>query len=383
MRGDAFGPSHMVFAAATATTIVGQLGLVFAPFLVLLAMRQTGLDDASASRIIASEFIAYLVTALIASSTRRFHHSRIALFASGAYAAGSLAAALATDPGVFTAARILCGIGGGAVMVSANRLIASHLNYDRLFATAIIGTAVFAIAGLLIVPAILQYLGSTAAYMALGTLGIFAALLSSFMIPGSRVPERNGMNFGLAPWIMLAAYFLSRLCDALLWPYIERFGESVGMDTTAVGIVLSGATVVAIAGPLIALRVHCLYGLMLLFATALLAKSIAPLLMAALPNVAVFVASQLVVSFSLVLAGQLFLTHFSAVDASGRLAGLGGTVGLLADAGGVVLSNEAYAAGGYSGVATSSAAAGLLAIILCLPALFAWMRPARQRAAAR
>jgi len=369
MTDAAVSPPRIVFAAVTAATIVGQLGLIFAPFLVLLAMRQTGLNDDVVSRIIAGEFVAYLLTALFASSTRTFPHARVTMIAALAYASGSFIAAYVTDPDIFAGARILCGIGGGAIMVSANRLIASHLKFDRLFAFAIIGTAIFAIVGLLLVPAALQEYGSGTTYITLGAFALVAAALSRGMVAGSRVPKKSGLRVGVAPWFMLAAYFLSRLCDALLWPYIERFGERVGIDTFAVGAVLSGATILAIVGPLIALRTNRFSQVIALFVFALVGKSVAPLAMAASPTVAAFVGTQFTVSFCLVLAGQLFLTHFSAVDAGGRLAGLGGTVGLLADAFGVVLAGMAFSAGGFTGVAAASAAAGLIAVLLCVPAL--------------
>ncbi|MFM9976454.1 MAG: hypothetical protein ACKVOP_00205 [Sphingomonadaceae bacterium] len=372
--GAATLPPRTVFIAALATALVGQLGLIFSAFLLPFAMAQGRVDAVKASEILAFEFTAYFLTALLASSVRQFHPARTALFACIGYAIGSFASAATSDFYLFAAARTLCGIGGGAVMVSANRAVASHIGYERIFAFVLIGTSVFGVFGLVTVPGIFENYGSSLTYATLGMLAVVAAMFAPWLATGTRSIERVSMNFGLAGFVMLSAYFFSRLSDAALWPYNERFGERVGMGASVIGFVFAGSAIVAVVGPLVALRFRKLLGVALLFSAVLLAKAASPTLMTTYPSQATFVIAQFTITLTYVIAGQLFLTFFSKIDATGRLAGLAGTVGLAADAGGLGVSGQSFAAGSFDGIAIASGAIGIAAWVLCL---FALIRQAR------
>lgn len=372
-------PPRTIFIAALATALVGQFGLIFSAFLLPFAVAQGRVDAVKASEILACEFTAFFLTALLASSVRRFHPARIAFLACAGYAIGSFAAAATSDFYLFTAARTLCGIAGGAVMVSANRAVASHHSYERIFAFVLIGTSVFGVFALVTVPGIFEYYGSSLTYVTLGGLAVIAAMLAPWLTTGTRSVERTGMNFGLAGFVMLAAYFFSRLSDAALWPYNERFGDRVGMGASVIGFVFAGSAIVSVVGPLIALRVRKLAGVVLLVSAALLAKAAAPSLMTVYPSQLTFVIAQFTVTLTYVIAGQILLTFFSKIDATGRLAGLAGTVGLAADAGGLGVAGQSFAAGSFEGIAIASGGIGVVAWALCL---FALVKQARNERSA-
>jgi len=367
-------PARRLYASVIACTIVGQLGLVFAPFLLPLAMQQAHVGDLAASRILSAEFAAYLVTALAASSVRAFNSSRVAVMACAAYAGGSFASAISTEAGGFCVARLVCGMAGGAVMVAANRAIASHPAYERLLAAAIMGTLVFATLGLSIVGALLENFGPSSTYATLGVVGAVAACLSPFMLIGGREVRLAGLDFGWVAYALLAAFFFSRLSDAVLWPYTERFGERVGLGSGQVGVILALSVLVAVAAPVIALRVRSERGITALFSTAIAAKAGMPLAMTLFATASVFAAAQFVVSFSLILVGQLFMTRFSAIDPTGRLAGFGGTAGLAADAVGVAVAGQSFALDSFRGIAVGSGLLGVAGLLICLVALSARRR---------
>lgn len=356
-------------AGVSAALIVGQLGVVFAPFLLPFAMQRLAIGNLFASRLIAGELLAYLLAAFFASSATRFAPRAAAATGCALYAAGSLGAALAPDWLPFFVARLLCGVGGGMALVAANRAIASHHGFARLLAFAIIAVIVVATLSLVAVPAIFEAYGAPTAYAALGGLAALATLACLGVRKGPRMPAvAVGTSLGTAAWLLVGAYFLSRLSDAALWPYIETFGGRVGLGPATVGLVLATATVLAIGGPLLALRIVSVRGIVLLFVATIALKTTAPFLMLLIPNQAAYVVAQILVSATVVLSGQIFLAQFSALDATGRLPGFASTAGLAADTSGLPIAAQVFAASSFAGIAALSTAIGVLALLVCIAA---------------
>lgn len=367
-----------VYAGVAAATVMGQFGIIFAPFLLPFAMAHLGIENLVASRLIAGELLVYLVTALVTSSPARFNARPVAVTGCALYAVGSFATALAPGVELFLLARLLCGIGGGMALVAANRATASHHNYDRLLAVALVSVIVVAVVSLVLVPTVYEQFGAWAAYTALGTLAAAAAAISFGVRQGERVVGRSGgLRFGVAAWLLVGAYFLSRLSDAALWPYIETFGGRVGFGPSAVGVILAATTLISIVGPLLALRVKAFAGIIVLFLGTLAGKAAVPLIMLLIPNQPAYVVAQIILATTIVLTGQLFLTRLSSIDAGGRLVGFGSTAGIAADTGGLPVTAEVFAAGSFVGVAALSAGIGVLALVLCAIAFVGHVRTAR------
>jgi MFS family permease len=368
-------PSLRLKIAALAVSILGQLSLLFSAFLLPLAMQQAKVNDAVASEILSMEFGAYFLAALGSSFVRRFNPRKVALLASLLLSVGSFLAAMSGEPIVFSVARIICGVAGGLVMVSASRAIASHEDYEKIVAFVLIGTSIFGIGALVVVPAIFQAYGSSPTYAVFSILGLITAFLCPLLQVGTRTVSRTSLNFGNAAFILLSAYFFSRLSDAALWPYNERFGARVGFEAGAIGIIFAMSAIISVVGPFIALRAKTGAAIVMLFTGALLAKAFAPFLMTALPVPATFVGAQMIVTVMYVTVQQIFISRFAAIDATGRLAALAVTAGLAADATGLWVSGESFARGSFGGVAIASASLGVVAAILALVALAFAARP--------
>jgi MFS family permease len=367
-----------VYAGVAAATVMGQFGIIFAPFLLPFAMAHLGVENLVASRLITCELLVYLVTALVTSSPSRFSARPVAVIGCALYAAGSFATAMAPGVELFLLARLFCGIGGGMALVAANRATASHHNYDRLLAVALVTVIVVAVGSLLLVPTIFEQSGASAAYIALGSLAAVAAAISFGVRRGNRIVGRpHGLRFGAAAWLLVGAYFLSRLSDAALWPYIETFGGRVGFGPSAVGVILAGTTLLSVAALVFALRIKVFGGIVALFLGTLLAKAAVPLIMLLSPDQPSYVVAQIILAATVVLAGQLFLTRLSLIDSGGRLAGFGSTAGIAADTGGLPVTAEVFAAGSFAGVAALSAGIGVLALVICAIAFASHVRIAR------
>jgi MFS family permease len=348
---------------------LGQISLLFSAFLLPLAMQQAKVGDAVASKILAMEFGAYFLAALGSSFAKRFNPPKVALLASVLLTTGSFLAAIDDALVVFSISRIMCGIAGGLVMVSASRAIASHENYEKIVAFVLIGTSIFSIVALVIVPTIFEVYGSAATYTVFGFFGVITAMLCPFLQMGTRIVAKTSLNFGAPAFILLSAYFFSRLSDAALWPYNERFGARVGFEAGAIGVIFAIGAIISVVGPYVAMRAKTGAAIMMLFSGALLAKAFAPFLMTTLPVPATFVLAQMVVTVMYVTALQIFISRFAAIDATGRLASFAVTTGLAADAVGLGVSGESFARGSFGGIATASASLGVVAAILALAAL--------------
>lgn len=369
-------PQLSVFIGVSGANIVGQFGIVFAPFLIPFATKHLAIDSLSASRLISIELFALLVTSLVASSVRSFAPRAASVAGCLLYAIGSFAAAASQDTGVFAAARASCGIGCGLALVSVNRAAASHHAYKKLVTIAVIVIVAVATAALIVVPAVFELYGAPAAYASLGGLALLCSTASVGLSRGDRKPtEGRATDLGAGPWILLGAFFLSRLSDASILPFVEFFGSRVGFGASAVGLVLAVTTLLAIIGPLIAMRADSRDALFRLFVATLAVKSGATALMFFVPTQQAYVVAQTLTSCTVVLAGQLFLTRFAFFDFSGRLGGFASTSGLAADAIGLTLAAQVFAAASFGGTTLLTAGIGVGSVLLCCVAFLSDPRP--------
>jgi hypothetical protein len=355
-----------LFIGAAAANIVGQLNIILTSFLLPFSMQQLNIGNLAASKLITAELFVYLVTALVASTVRRFSPKPVAVIGCVLYMVGSFGAALSDESSTFIVSRLFCGVGGALALISANRSMASHHEYAKLLSVSIIAAVGFAVVALVAIPAIFEWVGSVAAYVTLGSVAALAGLASFGLSHGAReVPIGIGLNFGVAAWLLVIAFFLSRLSDGVLLPHVESFGVRVGLGPTSVGVVLAAVTVPAVLAVVFAARIVTARGLLVLILAALLIKTSGAILMQLMPNLLGFSIAQLATSVGYVLAAQLFLTRFSEIDANGRLSGFANTAGLAADTSGLAFGSQVFATASFAGVTWLTVAIAVGAILLC------------------
>jgi len=320
----------------------------------------------AASKLITAELFAYLVTALVASMVRRFPLKPVAVIGCVLYMVGSFGAALSTESSGFFVSRIFCGVGGALALISANRSMASHHEYEKLLSVSIIASVAFAVVALVAIPAIFEWIGSEAAYVALGSVAALAGLASFGLSRGSReVPIGIGLNFGIAAWLLVVAFFLSRLSDGVFLPHVESFGFRVGLGPPSVGIVLAAVTLPSVVAVVLSTRIVTARGLSVLILAALTIKLSGVIIAQFVPNLFGFSIAQLATSVGYVLTSQLFMTRFSAIDANGRLSGFASTAGLAADTSGLAFGSQVFATASFAGVTWLTVAIAVGAILLC------------------
>jgi MFS family permease len=355
-----------LFAGAAAANMVGQFNVILTAFLLPFAMQHLAISNLVASRYITAELFTFLVTAFIASSVHTFSPKPVAVVGCMLYAVGSFGAALSSEPYGFMAARLFCGVGGALAMIASNRSIASHHHYAKLLSVSIIAVIAFSVVALVGIPAIFETSGTVATYATLGSLATVAAVASLGLTRGTReAPVGIGLNFGKGAWLLVVAFFLSRLSDATLLPQVESFGVRAGLGPTTVGIVLAAATIPTVVTAVLVSRIVTPRGLLVVILGALAIKSFGPLVMFWLSSPFAFSVSQVATSIGYVVAVQVFLTRFSEIDADGRLPGFANTAGLAADTSGLLLGAQVFAASSFSGVTSLTVTIGMAAILLC------------------
>jgi hypothetical protein len=360
-------PKRRVFIGTAGANIVGQFGVIFGPFLLPMAMDQLAIDNLSASRFVAVQLGAFFLTALIAASVSRFSPRPIAVIGCLLFAGGSLGAAATWDFLVFGAAQVACGVGSGLALVASNRATASHHAFDRILAVTVIALIAFSTIGLIGVPAVFEFHGAAMAYLTLGGFAAVCGLASFGIAKGSRGRiETQGLSFSLVSWLLLGAYFLSRLSDATILPYLETFGARVGLTPSQVGLVLALTSPFAIMALWVGMRTKSPRGVLLLFIGGLLIKSSIVVLMLLFPTAVAFGFGQILMSCTVVLAAFIFMARFSEIDPEGRLAGYGSTVGIAADTAGLPIAAQVFAASSFVGIAWLAGGIGIAAVALCL-----------------
>ena len=356
-------PPIAMIAGATAALIVGQLATNLVPFLLTVSIRQAKLDETSASLLISVEFMSFLLSALIVGAVKQLRLNMVATLACLTYAGASLGSGQADDMWQLMAMRSICGFAGGAAMASGTRAIASHQRYEMIIATALIGGTICGAICLFTIPVLLERSGTQAVYIALAILALLSALFCWGLSLGTRqAPEYSGDKFpltgvGLA---LIAAYVCVRLSDATYWPFAERLGARAGLEEETVGLVLALVTLLALTAPFVGLRIHRPRNQLIVFACALAAKALSAALLLVWPTPVGYALGQTIAIYTLVLALQLAMSRFAAVDATGRLAVLGGIAAMIADATGPIFSGLAFRLDGYPGIAIVSAGLSLV-----------------------
>ncbi|MCC5640729.1 hypothetical protein LC593_33870 [Nostoc sp. CHAB 5844] len=349
-----------LFGGATASFTVGQITTGLAPFLLSAAMGQAKVDAGRASFLISAEFGSFLVAAVVVASTRWLNTRALAVLGCLAYAAAAFLSAGADGYTALAIFRVISGLGGGLVFAAGTRAMASHDAFEGLIAAAVVGSTVVGCMLLVILPTLMSEGGPGAIYQCVGLVALVAAPCCFGLSLGDRLRATSGSAFGVSGWVLLIGYALSRLNDAIIWPFSEQVGQRSGLDGAQIGIVLAAAALLALGAPWLGLRAKTSRSLLLMLAGVMILKSFTALQTIVSPNGPAFVVAQIVAIFGTVLALQLALTRFSALDGAGRLAIFGGIAGMMADATGPALGGFTFAAYDLLGVAFLAWLIGLL-----------------------
>jgi MFS family permease len=366
-------PKISLFAGASAALIVGQFTTNLVPFLLLVSIRQAGLDETSASFLLSAEFAGFLLAALVVGAAKWASPRVMATLACLSYAVASLASGWADNMWLLMVARTICGLAGGAAMASTTRAMSSHKKYAPLIAVALVSGTLFGATALTVIPILLESSGPKGVY---GFLAIVAVVCAPFCF-GLSTGARVGADVSQAKAALtkvgitlIAAYACIRLSDSTLWPFAERFGAQAGLDEETTGLVLGAVTLLALTAPFFAMRAKLPRPQFIFFACAAGAKALSVILILTLAFPIGYALGQAAAIFTLILVMQLAMSGFAYIDATGRLAVLGGIVAMVCDAVGPLVSGIVFKFESFVGIASLSSAFSFVAMVIMVFLVF-------------
>lgn len=287
---------------------------------------------------------------------------------------GNLLSILAPGLFLFIAARILVGLGAGALMALLFGAAARTSEPQRTFSMV-----TFSLTALFLV---IMVGGPIAvrAYGLNGILGMLACiqLLGLFLfwrLPQMPAPATGNRGRFPRNWLVigaLGALVLLQSGNALIWAFTERIGRATGLSLDAVGQVLALSSVVSMAGPIIARIIGSRWGktLPLVFALAMISVSVLFITHSAMPQI--YSSASVVLPLFVMLGNPFIMGVLAGLDERGRVA-----------AAAPAFSNIGSALGPFLGslvlVDQDFALLGNTALVLYLAAIVLLVIPARRQ----
>jgi predicted MFS family arabinose efflux permease len=160
-------------------------------------------------------------------------------------AAAFLALATTTDYGVMAALHVLGGLAVGCGLSFTHSAIGASANPHRLIAIGFTALSVLAMFFLGGVPPLINALGGSVLFIALGAIMLAAALGAAFGFPTRAMPAQAGKPVVHAPlsravWFAMIGTSLMTLNQAMMYGFLERVGVAHGFSQQQVmGVLLA------------------------------------------------------------------------------------------------------------------------------------------------
>ncbi|MBB3545116.1 MULTISPECIES: MFS transporter [unclassified Rhizobium] len=363
-------PASLVIGA-TAAQIIGGLVPQMSPFVVAGLIDGLSLPERDAGFIASVELLSLATAAiLIAPFLSRFSYKRASLFAIIVTLSAQGASIFVAGWSGLLLLRGLAGTGEGVLYAISLSIVASHSqNPEKIFGYfqlvwAIGSIALFSIGGEV-----------TAAFAHRGIFTLLAATSLAFtplllLVPNVRA-VRDGntivaINNRMLGVLLLAAIVLYVAVSAGLFAFSGPLGERVGLDTSAVGYVLTASTLVGLVGAGTATVLNVRWGRATPITGFCVGYILVVLALCLWPDpwayrIAV-IASAVLYYFSL----PYLFGLAAALDSSGRWAAAAGAANLLGFAAGPVFAGVVIGASGYASLAAVSSAMIAAAWVLAM-----------------
>ncbi len=368
--------SAILVAGAIAAQVIGGLVPQMSPFVIAGFMDGLSLSERDAGSIAFVEFLALAVTATaIAPILPRFSYRRVGLVAVALALVAQGASIFSVSLGWLAVLRALAGVGEGALYAVSLSIVASHCrNPDKVYGYfqvvwALGSVALFAIGGQL-----------TAAFAHRGILALIAGVTLILaplllLIPddraksGCRAEADMAHASPLLGVMTFAAIVLYLTVSAAIYAFSAPLGERAGLDTTAVGYVLTVASLVGLAGAGAATALNVRWGRAIPISGFCAGFALVTLALCLWRNPTVYVvalvASVVIYYFSI----PYLFGLAAALDRNGRWAAAAGSAYLLGFAAGPLVGGSVIAAAGHAGLAgvcaaITAAAWGLAMVVI-------------------
>jgi predicted MFS family arabinose efflux permease len=319
----------MAIFGVSALGVIGSIIFLLLPMLIGAFTEKLMLSPLQVGWLGSADMIGMFVAAVIAMFWIRSANWRLmATLAGGLLIACHLISGFTQDFVPLFVVRILAGFAGGSLMSIALTSLGDTLRPDRWFALFVAGQLSLGSLGLWLFPDFLAQAGLRGVFVSLATIVAVSMLLIPFISrKGSDMgvanrptgQSRRSSVFATPGLFALLACFLFNLGIMAVWAYLERMGDSAGLDAGFVGQTLAFSLLGALIGALLAAAMADRFGRIKPIMINLAIQAIALLLLGGALTENSFLAGVMLFAFAwnFPVAYQLAITV--SIDASGRL----------------------------------------------------------------
>jgi predicted MFS family arabinose efflux permease len=350
---------------------VGLIGANLQPMLVGAIMDGHSLSAGEAGLAGSVELGAIAVVALlIAPRVSSVPRGTLALVGVATTILGYVFSAAAPAYGELVAARLLAGIGEGAVLAAGNAAAAAALDPDRLWAFVVIlgGTAAALLMGT--IPYAIGPWGHAGGFGMVGLVCLVSVPLLR-LLPKPPAAAAGGEAAALPRVklgaLTLAAILIAQVGESGLWAFSERLGLDVDLSAEAVGLTLGGATLAGVAGAAAAAALSTRWGRVgpLVVGIVLVTLSRCAVVYSTTPTL--FIGSQLAWGVMYLFLLPYFLGTTAALDRLGRWSAAAAAAMTTGMAIGPGAAGWLVSSFGYGALGLLMAGTGLGCLLLVLP----------------
>ena len=304
----------------------GSAILLEAPVLVGSMVTQLGFSEAQAGYAMSADLGGMGLASIPALLwVQRANWRIVALVAFSAMIAGNLATIFIQDFQVFTAVRLLTGTAAGTCMILCVTSISLMRDPDRGYGFLVMGNLIFQTVAIVVLARILPVVGLGFAY---GTNAI-AMLVFTFLIRylpahGKRTSaadvaaprEHTRLIWGVLGLLAMLAYYIG---VTGVWTYLERIGDSAGLDAASIGNALAISSLLGLAGATLAAAIAGRFGRSLPVVAGHVFTIAGIALLTTSLNYSTYLAAVCIYNFAWNFLLPYLLACIAAVDVSGRL----------------------------------------------------------------
>lgn len=352
---------------ATGAQIVLTTSLFLAPITVALLMRG-GYSEQSAGALISAEIGISALTILFMSSGRWRHPLRSqASIGAAITLAGNLFSIVAPDFWSLLACRVLVGGGAGIFAAACVMLVARSRKPGRIFSLVTVSVILNGSLWLMVVPFLSQFFGLRTPFVCLSVVCALG-LAISFRLPAKRLGKEPRKVIVGKPEhyssgrFLLGATLLTQIGQGAFWAFVGTFGESAGVGSQTIGMFLSIANLLLIAGVIGSSWSSERFGIFRPLLILIAVNALSILLIATLHITKLFYLGNIFQALSNLSAVVLLLGLAASFDRSGRLVAAASGLVTLGNGFGPVLGGIVSSEYGAAGVGWFVLALNVLAI---------------------
>ena len=349
-----------------------MLGSNALPLLVGAVIDGIGFDVRQAGLLGSVEIGAMaLASLLLAPRVGSISRRGVALVSAASVAGAHLLSAFPEDFGSLVALRLVAGLGEGCIFATANAVIASSVDPDRLYARVTVVGALAAAGLFVALPHAIELWSQRGAFAALAGVALLCIplllLLPASPPAGTRSEILGGGILRGPALALLTATFVLSVGEGAIWTFVERIGVRVGLGIDAIGLVLAATTVAGVSGAALAAWLGTRFGRTLPLLLGMSAVGVASVVLGYASVPAAYVAAELLYNTAYLFVAPFLLGTAAAIDTQGRVAATTGGIVLLGAGLGPGIGGVLVAWGSFPPLAWFVVACCATAILVILP----------------